>query len=900
MSVLAGCFSAPDVTRLVCDDNQQCPSGYVCRVPGVVGGCCAKDDPSCGAGDGAAPAGLDTRPGADATGFDVSTGDSSMDQGSTLDVAGPIDRSLPDAPQTGIDVSVPDLPLGDRAVASDDTSDVAGPDSPADVVPLADVPVGSGDTAKPADTAKPVDVPVGGTNDCGALTNPANGSVTVTTTTVGSTASYACSVGYHLSQSTARTCQTDGTWSGVEPTCVLVDCGALSAPADGTIDAPSTTYGSIASYGCKPGFGPSGSSTRVCQADGTWSGSAPACVVSDCASLPGPAGGSVSAPTLTVGSTATYQCLTGYEMQGSPTRTCQAGGTWSGTAPTCAAVDCGVLPSLANGTVTATTTVYGSTATYACTTAGYQLSGSGTRTCQANKSWSGTAPTCVLVDCGAPPATSNGSVTATTTTFGSTATYNCTTAGYALSGPATRTCQADKTWSGTTPGCVLADCGAPDPLSNGSVNAPVTTYGSTATYACTTAGYVLSGGATRTCQSSRAWSGTAPTCVLVSCPALSDPDNGSVSVTSTTYGSTASYSCRSGFVLSGSSSTACQADGTWSNPKPSCGCANGLSPCGTSCVDLQSSNSNCGACGTTCSTTSPSTAQCTLGRCLVTIAGNQSTPTGIAVDATTVYWNTFGGTTMKAPIGGGAATPISTGQTSPWGIAVDGSSIFWTDATYVKKAPIGGGSVTTFASGYNNAAWVFSNGTSVFWNNTGTSPSFSDSMLMKSPVGGGSATPLASGAVIGSFAVESSYVYYIQRTPGVAGSGKIMKVAVAGGTSTPLASSQPGPYAIATDGSSVYWTNAEDHTLAKTSTSGGAVTPLATSVLEWGVATDGSYVYYATSTSPNAMMKVPVNGGSSTLLASGQSSPVFIKVDSTSLYWTNEADPGQVMKVTPK
>ena len=36
-----------------------------------------------------------------------------------------------------------------------------------------------------------------------------------------------------------------------------------------------------------------------------------------------------------VGATATYTCDTGYTLNGNNTRTCQASGTWSGTAPTC-------------------------------------------------------------------------------------------------------------------------------------------------------------------------------------------------------------------------------------------------------------------------------------------------------------------------------------------------------------------------------------------------------------------------------------------------------------------------------------------------------------------------------------------------------------------------------------
>ena len=40
-----------------------------------------------------------------------------------------------------------------------------------------------------------------------------------------------------------------------------------------------TTFESMAQYGCDEGFTLSGSQSRTCQADGTWSGADPVCVV---------------------------------------------------------------------------------------------------------------------------------------------------------------------------------------------------------------------------------------------------------------------------------------------------------------------------------------------------------------------------------------------------------------------------------------------------------------------------------------------------------------------------------------------------------------------------------------------------------------------------------------------
>ena len=55
--------------------------------------------------------------------------------------------------------------------------------------------------------------------DCGNLTNPLNGQVTLTTTTFMSTATYSCNAGYNLSGNATRTCEASGTWSDTAPTC---------------------------------------------------------------------------------------------------------------------------------------------------------------------------------------------------------------------------------------------------------------------------------------------------------------------------------------------------------------------------------------------------------------------------------------------------------------------------------------------------------------------------------------------------------------------------------------------------------------------------------------------------------------------------------------------------------
>ena len=59
---------------------------------------------------------------------------------------------------------------------------------------------------------------------------------------------------------------------------------------------------------------------------------------------------------------------------------------------------------------------------------------------------------------------------------------------------------------------------------------------------------------------------------VIQCDALSDPDNGAVSVTGTGIGDTATYTCDDGYELIGSSTRTCQSNGEWSDAPPICEC----------------------------------------------------------------------------------------------------------------------------------------------------------------------------------------------------------------------------------------------------------------------------------------------------------------------------------------
>ncbi len=57
---------------------------------------------------------------------------------------------------------------------------------------------------------------------------------------------------------------------------------------------------------------------------------------------------------------------------------------------------------------------------------------------------------------------------------------------------------------------------------------------------------------------------------VVDCGSLTNPDNGMVDTSMTTEGSTATYTCNTGYNISPGDTRTCQANGTWSGSEPTC------------------------------------------------------------------------------------------------------------------------------------------------------------------------------------------------------------------------------------------------------------------------------------------------------------------------------------------
>ncbi|XP_015755011.1 PREDICTED: sushi, von Willebrand factor type A, EGF and pentraxin domain-containing protein 1-like isoform X2 [Acropora digitifera] len=403
--------------------------------------------------------------------------------------------------------------------------------------------------------------------DCGSLSVPLNGSITGNETTFPNEVSFSCDEGFVLSGSTVRRCEAEGSWSGNQTRCEAVNCGPLPAPRNGSSSGNSTVFPNSVLFDCDPGFQLKGSFSRMCQANGIWSGLPAICVARDCGPLAIPRNGSSIGNRTTFPNEIAFVCDDGFILVGSAVRVCRENGTWSGNQTFCKAVDCGPLLDPTNGSSSGESTLFPNSVLFNCDS-GFLLRGSSLRMCQPNGTWSGLQANCVAVDCGPISVPMNGSFSGESTDFPNSMLFNCDP-GFLLKGPSSRMCQPNGTWSGLPVICAARDCGHLPVPRNGSSSGNITTFPNEIGFVCDD-GFILVGSKFRVCQENGLWSGNETFCEAVDCGPLLPPKNGTLSGDLTVFPNSVFFYCDPGFVLQGSSERACQANATWSGSSSVC------------------------------------------------------------------------------------------------------------------------------------------------------------------------------------------------------------------------------------------------------------------------------------------------------------------------------------------
>lgn len=381
-----------------------------------------------------------------------------------------------------------------------------------------------------------------------------------------------------------RNCTEFANWSGLEPSCKLIDCGRPEVPNGVEIvSGDKYTVGSEIKFKCKAGHkAVGGKEKHKCNHEAKWDGEPLECKFIDCGRVPVILKGEVKYinSTTFLDSQVNYSCSYGYKVSGVKIRTCKEDAKWSDSSPKCEEIRC-VPPEIpknssvvysGNDRSTSDSFKVASTVQYRCAV-GHIVKGESLRTCESDGSWSGAPPECVYIDCGWPYVIPNGRwlLTTNSTHYGSSVEYECSS-NYRVNGPARRLCLENGTWSSAAPSCELIKCSTP-PVKDDKTQVEGSTYsvGEKVSYSCSY-GYELVGEEIRTCQSDGTWSNEIPYCRIVDCgrPEVLPNGRGYLLNSSTTFESIIEYHCMNDFKLIGDPIRKCLATGFWSGSMPRC------------------------------------------------------------------------------------------------------------------------------------------------------------------------------------------------------------------------------------------------------------------------------------------------------------------------------------------
>ena len=351
-------------------------------------------------------------------------------------------------------------------------------------------------------------------------------------------------------------------------------------------------------------------------------------------------------------------------------------------------------------------------------------------------------------------------------------------------------------------------------------------------------------------------------------------------------------------VKSGSGTLACGASCTFDFS--GCTCPATWSLCldpTPACLDTLTDEANCGGCGNVC----PGADQCSRGRCVTALGHNITSPTGITVDATNVYFLSAGDTfAYSVPKAGGSA-PVaisSVGGGGPDQILEVGTTLYWTN-TYgfkVMQVANSGGTGAGFSGTETGSpTGLATNGTSLFWTLDGSPGEVRSATL---PAGVAS-TKVSGAEVVNPKRVAVTASYIVVANAGTSGTnGSVYRYDLNGLNKTLLASGLAPTWGLCVDATNVYFTTNLDNSVW----SAPLVAPAPAAALSiaeaspWDIVCDGADLYWVNSGNGQVRTMKKTGGPVTTIAQSGDLSgtgwylgqPKHLAVDASYVYWTDQ------------
>ncbi|XP_076598045.1 C4b-binding protein alpha chain-like isoform X3 [Chaetodon auriga] len=311
----------------------------------------------------------------------------------------------------------------------------------------------------------------------------------------------------------------DQGWMGKLPSCKAVTCDPPPMIVDGTFSPIKETYsyGDIVQYSCQSGLTLNGSKSVSCSDDGTFQPAPPTCIMVQCKDPDVKNGEWVqgSRPPFGYKATVTFKCRSGFIMNGESTQTCEINSEWSPGLPTCEMVTCEPPPTVAGGTLSPSKDkyVYGEVVQYSCEK-GFTLSALKSVSCSEDGTFKPAPPTCITVTCEPPPMIVDGTFSPIkdTYTYGDAVLYSCQN-GLTLNGSKSVSCSDDGTFQPAPPTCIMVQCAHPGIENADWVQGSRPPFGhrATATFKCRS-GFIMKGESTQICEMDSQWSPGLPIC----------------------------------------------------------------------------------------------------------------------------------------------------------------------------------------------------------------------------------------------------------------------------------------------------------------------------------------------------------------------------------------------------